>query len=143
MIDGGPADARAEMDALLDPLIRFAQEMLAMHGEFYPVAATVTSAGAVEMVGGATGEEHPPSQTVIDTLYRGLAERARAGNIRALGVCFDVRLQERDNTDAIQVSLEHASGDPVNVFLPYKRQRLPDVKYGELFATVGERRVFS
>jgi hypothetical protein len=67
------------MDALLDPLIRFAQEMLAMHGEFYPVAATVTSAGAVEMVGGATGEEHPPSQTVIDTLYRGLLSEPGPG----------------------------------------------------------------
>ncbi len=131
------------MDTLLDPLIQFAQEMLAKHKEFYPFAAAVTSGGAVEMMGGATGEEHPPSQTVIDTLYQGLAERARDGDIRALGVCFDVRLPERDNTDAIQVSLEHASADPVNIFLPYKRQRLRDVKYGELFATVGERRVFS
>ena len=92
--------------------------MLAKHGEFYPAAAAVTSAGAVEMVGAHTGDEHPPSQAVIDTLYRGLAERAHGGDIRALGVCFDVRLPERDNTDAIQVSLEHASADPVNVFLP-------------------------
>ena len=131
------------MDALVDALIRFAQEMLAKHGEFFPFGAAVTGTGAVEMVGGYTGEERPPSQAVIDLLYQGLADRARGGEIHASGVCFDVRLRGRDNTDAIQVSLEHASADPVNVFLPYKRQRLGGVKYGELFATSGERRIFS
>jgi hypothetical protein len=132
------------MDALLDPLIRFAQEMLAKRGEFYPVAAAMTSAGAVEMIGGAVeGEEHPLSKAVIDALYEGLAEGASGGSIRGLGVCFDVRLSEGDTTDAIQVSLEHTSADPVNVFLPYERQRLQGVKYGELFATPGERRIFS
>jgi hypothetical protein len=94
--DTGRTDAKAEMDAPLDPLIRFAQEMLAKHGEFYPVAAAVTSAGAVEMIGGAIeGDEHPPSQAVIDALHEGLAERARNGSVRALSVCFDVRLPER------------------------------------------------
>ena len=131
------------MDALLDALIRFAQEMLAKRGAFFPFAAAVTDTGAVEMVGGYTGEERPPSQAVIDLLYQGLADRARGGEIRASGVCFDVRLTGRDNTDAIQVSLENASAEPVNVFLPYKRQRLGGVKYGQLFATSGERRIFS
>ena len=95
------------------------------------------------MVGGHTGEKRPPSQAVIDLLYQGVADRAQGGEIRASGVCFDVRLRERDDTDAIQVSLEHASAEPVNVFLPYKRQRLGGVKYGQLFATSGESRIFS
>jgi hypothetical protein len=95
------------------------------------------------MVGGYTGEERPPSQAVIELLYQRLADRARSGEIRASGVCFDVRLPERDNSDAIQVSLENASAEPVNVFLPYRRQRLHGVKYSELFATPGERRIFS
>jgi len=131
------------MDALVDALIRFAKETLAKHGEFFPFAAAVTGTGAVEMVGGYTEEERPPSQAVIDWLYQGLADRARGGEIQASGVCFDVRLPERVNTDAIQISLEHASAEAVNVFLPYKRQRIGGVKYGELFATPGERRVFS
>lgn len=137
------AEARAEMDALLDLLVRFAQEMLAKHGEFYPFAAVVTNAGAMEMVGGHTGEEHPASQEVIDLLYRGLSDRARDGSIRASGVCFDVRLTGRDNSDAIQVSLEHASADPVDVFVPYQRPEVGGLQYGDLFATAGERRVFS
>jgi len=91
------------MDALLDALIRFAQETLAKHGGFFPFAAAVTGTGAVEMVGGHTGEERLPSQAVIDLLYQGLADRAQGGEIRASGVCFDVRLRERDDTDAIQV----------------------------------------
>ena len=131
------------MDALLDPLIRFAQETLARHGEFYPFAAVMTSTGAVEMVGEEAVEEDPSSQALIDVIYRALADRSRGGGIRALGVCFDVRLPDRGNTDAIQVSLEHASSDPVNVYLPYERTRLRGTEYGELFATPGERRVFS
>ena len=79
----------------------------------------------------------------MDLLYQGLADRARGGEIRASGVCFDVRLPERDNTDAIQVSLEHPSARTHDVLLPYRPQRLRGVKYGELFATPGERRIFA
>jgi hypothetical protein len=57
--------------------------------------------------------------------------------------CFDARLPERDNTDAIQVSLEHPSARTHDVLLPYRPQRLRGVKYGELFATPGERRIFA
>jgi hypothetical protein len=60
---------------------------------FFPFAAAVTGTGAVEMVGGYSGEERPPSQAVIDLLYQGLADRARGGEIQASGVCFDVRLR--------------------------------------------------
>jgi hypothetical protein len=130
------------MDSLLDALITFAQQTLEKYGEFYPFAAAITSGGELQMVGGETGDERPASQEVLDTLYAGLGDQARRGEIRASGVCFDVRLRGADTDDAIQVSLEHSEGDPANVYLPYKRRRLRRLEYGELFATPGDRRVF-
>lgn len=136
-----PADVRADLDSLLDALIRFAQEILEKHGEFYPFAATVTSEGTVEIVGADPGQEHPESQQVIDLLYAGLEGRVQQGGIRAAGVCLDVRLP--DGSDAIQVSLEHVMGDPMRVFLPYKRRRLRGLEYGQVLANTGDRRLFS
>jgi hypothetical protein len=137
---------REEMDTLLDALLRFAQQMLDNHGEFYPFAAAVRSPGEIEMVASASEEEHPDSSVLIESLYEGLARQAAAGEIRAAGVCADVRVippDSTDNTDAISVAIEHASGDPVEVFLPYAKKKLRGVQYGELFAQAGVSRVFA
>ncbi len=134
--------ARADMDALLDALMRFAQEMLDKHGEFYPFAAVVTNDGDLQMVSAYSETEHPPSQELIDLLHARLRDQARGGEIRAAGVCVDVRVRSPHDTDAIQASLEHRDADPVNVFLPYRKRRLGDYDYGELFATAADRRVF-
>src|SRR3972149_74655 len=128
------AAARAEMASLLDPLLRFAQQTLGTRGEFYPFAAAVTSGGSIEMIASDTGQDRPASQQVLDGLYAGLVDRASRGDIRATGVCFDVRLRGQNGGDAIRVSLEHVEGNPVNVFLPYKRRTLREIEYGELFA---------
>ncbi len=125
---------REEMDALLDALLRFAQQMLDDHGEFYPFAAAISSAGELEMVATVSGQEHPDSSEVIELLYEGLALRAAASEIRATGVCADVRVTppgSTDKTDAIRVSIEHASGDPVEVLVPYRKRKLRAAEYGE------------
>jgi hypothetical protein len=137
------ATPREEMDEMVDALITFAQQQLEKHGEFYPFGAAIKATGELEMVGAYTGKERPPSAEVIDTLYDGLGKRAWGGEIRASGVCFDVRLQGRDEGDAIEVALEHMKADPVNVFLPYAKGPSGPIEYRELFATRGERRVFA
>jgi hypothetical protein len=136
---------REEMDTLLDVLLRFARQMLDKHGEFYPFAAAVSSRGEIEMVASDLGEEHPDSSVLIESLYEGLAGQAAADEIRAAGVCADVRVtapESSDKTDAISVAIEHVTGDPVEVFLPYTKGRLRGVQYGELFAQSGVGRVF-
>jgi hypothetical protein len=133
---------RDEMNALLDSLLGFAKQVLEKHSEFYPFAASVSSQGEVGMVGAYVGEERPSSQEVIDALYEALTGAAKRSEIRAAGVCVDVRLSGRDEGDAVRAALEHAKSDPVYVFLPYKRSRLRGTSYGELFATAGERRIF-
>jgi hypothetical protein len=138
---------RDEMDALLDALLRFGQQMLDKHGEFYPYAAALDSSGELQMVAAADpGDEHPDSSELIELLYQGLMRQASAGEIRAAGVCADVRVSATDSpqmTDAIKVAIEHTSSDPVEVFLPYVKRKFRGTQYGELFAQPGTARVFS
>jgi hypothetical protein len=131
------------MDTLLDQLIRFAQQTLETRGEFYPFAAALTADGSIEMVAEDVGQENPASHELIDALYAELVGRARKGEIRAAGICSDVRLSGTDGRDAIQVAIEHAYGNPVNVFLPYEKQPGGAVEYEPLVAAAGSRRLFS
>ena len=137
---------RDGMDAVLDGLLGFAQQMLDKHGEFYPYAAALDSSGDLQMVAADAGEEHPDPSELIELLYEGLTRQASAGQIRAAGVCADARVNPPDSadmTDAIKVAIEHASSDPVEVFLPYVKRRFRGAEYGELFAQASTARVFS
>jgi hypothetical protein len=46
-------------------------------------------------------------------------------------------------TDAIRTSIEHAEGDPVEVFMPYARTRMRGFRFGDLFAQAGTPRIFA
>jgi hypothetical protein len=47
------------------------------------------------MVAADPGEDHPDSSELIELLYEGLMRQASAGEIRAAGVCADVRVSPR------------------------------------------------
>jgi hypothetical protein len=138
--------SRPDLDALLPVLLDFAQLMLAKAGEFLPFAACMDVDGTIKSVGGYTGDEHPPSQEVIDLLVSAFQRDAAAQKIRATGICIDVRTippGETAKTDAICSRLEHADGEAVDVYLPYRKGLFGRIKYGSLFASPGERLVFS
>ena len=140
------AEPREEMDALLSFMFGFARRQLAKHGEYYPFAAAIGSSGDPQAVGIDLGEEYPPSDQVIGALYDVLKRSARAEEIRASGVCADVRVQPpgySDRTDAIRASIEHVEADPVEVFLPYSKKRVRGYDFGEIFAQVGTSHVFT
>jgi hypothetical protein len=106
---------RDDLDALLDAVLPFAQDMITKRGEFFPFGAAMSAAGDVRIVVGYTGSEHPLSQDVIDTLLVGFRADAEAGTLRAAGICFDAKVRGPDGkpTDAIVVALEHRAGDTV------------------------------
>lgn len=137
--------SRPDLDALLNPLLMFARQMLAKHGEFYPHAAVLNVEGKVALVASYDGDEHPASQAVLDELHAGLRVMAQKAMIRAAGVCFDVRILPpggTEKTDAIQVDLEHMDGEAISVFLPYRKSIFGKQKYAELFATSGTPTLF-
>jgi hypothetical protein len=126
-----------DLEELLNMLVPFAQQMLSKHGEFYPFGATMTSSGEIVANAGHTGEEQPEPQDVIKLLSKGFQQEAASGNIRAAGMCVDIRTTppgQTEKTDAICVTLEHQSGEAVDVCVPYKKGLLGRMKYGQLFA---------
>ncbi len=137
--------ANPDLDELLNTLFPFAEQMLAKHGEFYPFGARMEKDGTIAHVAAHTGDEHSPSQEVIDLLARGFRDEALQGKVRAVGICFDVRVippNQADETDAVCARLEHENGEAVQVFLPYHKSRLGKYKFGELFASRGEHEIF-
>jgi hypothetical protein len=107
------ATTRPDLDAVLNALLPFAQQMLAKHGEFFPFGASMSAEGEVAAVAAEPGEAMSAA-AVIEMLEKGFRETATAGGIRAAGICYDARLRERSG----------------------------DYRYGTLFATKREPTLF-
>jgi hypothetical protein len=127
------------MDALLSAALPFAKQQLAKHGEFFPYGVAMSLDGQIALVAGDTGTERPPSTEVLDILYEGL--RSKAEENRGAAVVADVRLRGEES-DAIQVEVEHRDGIALKVFLPYRKKRLGGVETGQMRAEAGERRIW-
>jgi hypothetical protein len=137
--------AHPDLDNLLNALLPFAQQMLAKHGEFYPFGATMSTDGQIVLAAVYDDDERPPSQQLIDSTAHEFRQQAAAGEIRAAGICYDVRTilpGETEKTDAICLGLEHQAGQCMSVFLPYKKGWFGKVKYGGLFATKKDAQFF-
>jgi hypothetical protein len=137
--------ANEEIQKLLDYLLPFAEQKLTRDGEFYPYAAAVDTAGSIEPVGPAVETDDPDVGDILVALHADLREQAADGAIRASGIAADVTLTDPDSgetTDAVQVELDHAEGDALDVYLPYEREG-EGVKFGELVAAAGREPVFS
>lgn len=130
--------AHPELDALFDTLLTFAKTMLREYGEFYPFGAVMTSGGEIRQVGAKMeGDDHPPSQPLIDLLTESFKKQAKKGGLRAAGICYDVLTVppgEVQKRDAICCGLEHYSGETVDVFVPYVKKAGGEIEYGEIFA---------
>jgi hypothetical protein len=130
--------AHPDIDNLMNAILPFAQQMLAKHGEFYPYGSTMTIDGQIVSKGAYDGDDHPPSQRLIDLMTLAFRQQAAAGQIRAAGICYDVCTippGQAEKTDTICIGLEHQSGQRVSVFLPYKKDKIGKIQLGELFAT--------
>ena len=130
--------AHADLDALLNTVLPFAQQMLAKYGEFYPIGAAVNVAGEPGLIGCMPESDHPESQQVIELLITQLRDEARKREIRASVVCFDGQATppgESTTMDAICAHLEHETGECLAVFIPYRKEISGQVTYGELFAS--------
>ncbi|NUQ62471.1 MAG: hypothetical protein HUU20_08280 [Pirellulales bacterium] len=70
------------MDALLDEGLRAAIYFLEKNGEFFPFGVTMSPSCEIIHTQGWTGDEHPPSQEVIDVLLHGFAAGAERGEYK-------------------------------------------------------------
>jgi hypothetical protein len=131
--------AHPELNELLNALLPMAQMLLAKQGEFYPIGAIMLSDGELRHVGGQIeGNDHPPSQDLIDLLTETFRKEATKGKLRAAGICYDVLTippGKNRKQDAICCGLEHCLGESVNVFTPYRKTPDGNFQYDEIFAT--------
>jgi hypothetical protein len=137
---------RDDLDALVGPLIAFAQQQLEKVGAFFPFGCTMSTDGHIAMVAADTGSEHPASLEVIELMAAGMRSHAAQGTIKASGICYDIKWQPEGGqvTDAIAMSLEHRDRDRVLVVMPYSKSRFSGWKFGDLAAMApGEPRVFT
>lgn len=137
--------AHPDLNALLDTLLPFAKKMLEEHAEFFPYGAFMKLDGEIVHCSASDEDEQPLSQKLIDILTENLQQRAAKGEIRAAGICCDVRVtrpKQAEKVDAVQFALEHQNGEAVDVFLPYDLDASGDVLYGELFASRREKQFF-
>jgi hypothetical protein len=135
------AEARADLDGLLNVALGFAQQQLTTRGEFYPYAAAIGADGQPEMVAAQPhpGDDSPRSADVAAACFGALTDKR--DSIRAGAVVSDVRMS--DGGDAIRVDLEHADGHALTVLLPYAKKRLTKkVEFGQLRAEVGQRQIW-
>jgi hypothetical protein len=125
--DSISAEASAEVDAMLNAALPFAQQMLEKHGEFYPYAVKRDP---------ELGDK-PVSTEVLAVLYDGLSKQRES--LRATAVVSDVRISSPAG-DAIRVEIEHREGAVLVALLPYSKKRFGrGVTYGDLQASTGER----
>jgi len=139
------AEPTDEIQELLNFLLPYAEQMLNQHGEFYPYAAALDSDGELNAVGTDLDDETPDVGELLLALHQGLREQAAEGAIRASGIAADVTLTDPDSgetTDAVQVELDHADADAVDIFVPYETEA-EGIKFGELVAAEGREPVFA
>ncbi len=100
--------------------------------------------GALKSVTTEAGEE-PEVSDLLVTLHEELRRRAAQGSIRASGIAADVTLTDPDSgetTDAVQLELDHADADAVDIYVPYETAG-SEVKFGELVSAQGRQPVFT
>ncbi len=128
--------AHPDFDTLLNALAPFAKQMLSQHGEFYPFGAAMAPDGQVTAHAGYEGSEQPETQAVIDLLTQAFRQQAAAGEIRAAGLCKDIRTiapGQTEKTDALCFKLEHQTGEAITVCIPYKKGLFGGYKYAGMF----------
>jgi hypothetical protein len=134
-----------DLNKLLNEMAPFGQQMLEEQGEFFPYGAVMTTAGHIEPEAAYEGEEPPSSNWLIERLTQVFRRRAAAGEIRAAGMFYSCRITppgQTEQTNAICASLEHQSGQFVEVFLPYNKGQSGEVNYGQVFAFKKDAKFF-
>jgi len=111
----------SDIQRLIDTTFPFVQDLLSKYGEFYPLAAAVTTSDNITQVGTYDGDEHPLSDEVIEGLKRGL--RAKQIDYKSIAIFYDVRVvvpATKTKTDAVAVFAE-AQNDEIAyiIFYPY------------------------
>ena len=137
--------AKQDCETLLNAVLPFAKRMLKEFGEFYPYGGYMKPSGEVTDVGVEEDNEFPKSSDLLYVLRDSFSKLAEAGDCIATAIVLNVSVQlpsTLQQSNAIQVNLEHVDTYAAEVFFPYQINGDGHVTYGVSFAQRGEHHIF-
>jgi hypothetical protein len=137
---------KEECEELMNALLPMVKKLLSEHGEFFPVGGTMQTDGSIAFVATYDGDEHPPSQKVIDSLMDVYRAGAKQKKYKATALIYDIRTVPpgaTEKTDAVAARLDHLSGYSVLVVFPYHLSPNREVVFAQPFANKGPADIFS
>ena len=135
----------SDIQTIIDSTFPFVQELLSKYGEFYPLAAAITTSGSISQIGTYEGDDHPSSDVVIAALKK--AVKANQVNYTCIAIFYDVSVLNPDTklkTDAVAVFAEVQHEEAAYIILyPYvmtenKRMKL----IGNSWKEANEKEIF-
>ena len=82
---------KEECEELMNALLPMVKKLLSEHGEFFPVGGTMQADGSIAFVSTYDGDEHPPSQKVIDSSIEAFRAGAKDRKYKATALIYDIR----------------------------------------------------
>ncbi len=137
--------AHPDLNALAGALVPMAKKLLEEQGGFLPFGGVVQVSGEVVHLSGVSDGKALKADAIIETYELNLHDLARSGSIRASALVIDAKVTrpgEQNPSDVICVRLEHATGEALEIFVPYCVVTRSCVEYRPLFAARGRRTVF-
>jgi hypothetical protein len=135
---------KADVEALLNEGMPFAEKMLRKYGEFHPFGLAMRRGGEIAHIATWTGEELPPASNVVQGLIS--AFRSQASEIFATAIFRNVSVRPASGgepADAIEAGLEHVRGYSVNVFYVYRYSASGELQLEPPFACNRPRQSFA
>ena len=139
----GELPQRPELDQLLRSLATVSINLLTKHGPFPPHGECIARDGGRVPVAAYLGQDEKDPQRWVAYLEHSLKELVRTEGHCAAGFFAMVEVEDprtRQRTDAILVSLEHESGDAMDVYFPYTQG--PEIKFTQGFGLRRAPRIF-
>lgn len=132
------AEAKADIEAVSNPLFEFSEQCLRERGNFLPHGAVLDAAGKVGLVAAAPENDITNSTEVLPLLHDGLRALAKDKDLVAVGVAESVTVTPdgQPSTDAIKVLFEHRRGLVVALYLPFKKQLWRGYSFGQVFTVL-------
>jgi hypothetical protein len=136
--------AKEQCETLMNEAIDFAEVLLNKNGEFFPFGKAMDADGNIVSVAAYDGDEHSPSQEVIDMLKAGFRSCGQKGEYIACALAYDVRVRSQesgDPVDAVAIDLDNVNDYSVTVFFPYSMQN-GEAVFGSISAQQGDNDIF-
>ncbi|MEQ1716777.1 MAG: hypothetical protein ABL907_12455 [Hyphomicrobium sp.] len=136
---------KEDVEALLNVILEFAEQMLIKYGELVPCANAMSPADEISSIGLQVTEGNSPNATeIIEELRKCCRIGAHGGDYRCVAICFDVHLRDgvaEGFSSALEVAIDHKDEYSMIVTLPYRLENGYFV-YGETFSREGNYLIF-